>query len=478
MYFEATLRPEGSQRDDALAAAGKVLATPDPQAKIESLIQQALSRSDGLKLDYARDVKPWLGSKAGFWLAATSAEEQPRGAAVLTSTDKDTAQAALDRAVKGSGQTFTKHSYRGVGYEVNSDGAAAAVTDDFVVLGDEAELKRVLETLDGGDPLSGDDRYKAAIARLDSNRLGTMYLDFKGAFDALSRRDPQAAQQLQRVFPVDRIGPLSAALTADGDRIAVDASSPGGRAYAERLGALAGTGSTPLLGELPADSWLAAGAPKLGQTAKAIYQSVAGALGGAVIQGQLESKLGLDLEQDVFSWIGDAAFFARGVSKDAVDGGVVIQVTDEARAKAAFGKLIGLAQTRGGATAKAVSVPGADTAFALSKTGSEKPIVAALGKGRVVVAYGAAAAADALAPKQKLSDSETWNEAKSTLGDGYEPAFVLSMPAVVALASSSAGGSDADFARAQPYLDAFSLVTGGSKLDGDTARSRFSAGLK
>ena len=165
------------------------------------------------------------------------------------------------------------------------------------------------------------------------------------------------------------------------------------------------------------------------------------------------------------------------MSKDALDGGVVIQVTDEARARAAFGKLIGLAQTRGGATAKAVSVPGAETAFAISKTGSGKPIVAALGKGRVVIAYGAAAAADALSPKQKLSDSETWSEAKSTLGDGYEPAFLLSMPAVVELASS-AGGSDADFARAKPYLDAFSLITGGGKLDGDTARSRFAAGLK
>ena len=163
MYFEATIRPEGSQRDDVLAAAGKVLATPDPQAKIQSLIEQALSQSDGLKLDYEKDVTPWLGDKAGVWLAATSANEQPRGAAVLASTDKDAAQAALDRAVKGSGQTFTQRSYQGCRLRGRQDGAAAAVTDDFVVLGDEAELKRVLETLDGGEPLSGDDRYKAAV---------------------------------------------------------------------------------------------------------------------------------------------------------------------------------------------------------------------------------------------------------------------------------------------------------------------------
>jgi hypothetical protein len=47
----------------------------------------------------------------------------------------------------------------------------------------------------------------------------------------------------------------------------------------------------------------------------------------------------------------------------------------------------------------------------------------------------------------------------------------------VELAASSSG-SHAGFARAKPYLDAFSLVTGGGKLDGDTLRSRFVAGLR
>ena len=238
-----------------------------------------------------------------------------------------------------------------------------------------------------------------------------------------------------------------------------------------------GAGTTLLLGELPADTWAAYGVPKLGQTLKLVYQQVAGALGGSVLEQQLRSQLGLDLDQDVFSWIGDVAFFARGVTKDSVDGGVVIQVTDEDRAKAAFGKLVGLAQSRGGTSAKAVSVPGADTAFAFSAPDATKPVVAALGKGRVVVTYGEAAAAAALEPKQKLADSETWNQARSALGDGVEPLFVLSMPAVVELAASSAG-SDADFARAKPYLDAFSLVTGGGKADGGTLRSRFVAGLK
>jgi len=475
MYVEATVRPDGSLRDDALAAAGKVLATNDPQAKIDELVQRALSQSDGLKLDYARDIQPWLGSKAAFWLAPSRSGEQTRGAAVIASTDADAARAALDRAVKGSAKTFTKRSYRGVDYEVTQDGGAAAVTDRFVVLGTEPELKRTLETLDGGAPLSDDGRFKAAIGRLADERLGTVYVDLKALFDAAANSDPQAAQlqQLRRLVPVDSLGPVAAAFTADGSRLAIDAAVPGG----SKLGPFAAMGATPLLRELPADSWLAVGVPKLGQSARTIYQAVAGALGGAAIEQQLRSQLGLDLEQDVFSWIGDVAFFVRGSSQDAVDGAAVIEVTDETRAKTAFGKLIGLAQSRGGVSAKAVSVPGAETAFALSQADSPKPVVAARGKGRVVIAYGAAAAAEALAPGQKLADAPAYGEAKSLLGDGFEPAFVLSMPAVVELAQSVSGG-DADFEKAKPYLEAFSVIASGGKLDGDTARSRVVAGLR
>jgi Protein of unknown function (DUF3352) len=480
IYLEATLRPEGSQRDDALAAAGKVLATDDPQAKIEGLVQQALSESDGLKLDYARDVKPWLGAKAGFWLAPVRSGEEARGAAVLSSTDDDAARAALDRAVKGSGKPFSKRSYKGVDYQVNAERGAAAVTDDFVVLGSEAELRRTLEVLDGGKALAGDDRYKGAVAPLAASRLGTAYFNLKALLDAASAQNPAAAQQFQqlkRIVPLDSLGPVAAAFTANGDRLAVDAAFRGGKAYQDRFGAFMPSGSSPLLKDLPADSWAALAAPKLGENLKLTYQGIAGGLGGAAIEQQLRSQLGLDVEQDVLSWIGDVAFFVRGVSTDSVEGGAVISVTDEARAEQAFGKLVGLAQSRGGVRARPVAVDGADSAFAFAAPGSPKPIVAARGKGKVVIAYGQDAASDALSPSQTLGDAPLYTDAKAALGDGVEPGFLLSMPAVVGLIGASAE-NPAEFARAKPYLDAFSLIAGGGKLDGDTARSRVVAGLK
>ena len=162
---------------------------------------------------------------------------------------------------------------------------------------------------------------------------------------------------------------------------------------------------------------------------------------------------------------------------DSIEGGAVIEVTDAAKAKAAFGKLIGLAQSRGGAQTKPITIDGAETAFEAALPGAPKSIVAARSEDRVVIAYGREAAADALSPTDKLGDSDTYAEAKSVLGGDVEPGFLISIPAVVELASAASGG-DPEFEKAKPYLEAFNVLAGGSSRDGDRARSRFAAGLK
>jgi hypothetical protein len=284
-----------------------------------------------------------------LWAAATSGEEDFRGAVIATTTDEQAAQAAIDRAVDGSDKTFSKRTYEGVDYQTSSDGAAGIV-EGFAVFGTEPEFKRTVDAA-RGEGLGSVDRFEEATGRLQDDRLGTFYLDVRAVLDQAAREDPDAAQQLEqakRLFPFDKLGPVAGAFMADGERLAVDAFTdmpedglPSG------LGALTGVGSTPLLGELPGDSWLALGSPDFGPSLKAIYQQLAGALGGAAIENQLRQELGLDLQDDVFSWIGDVAFFVRGTTMDSIEGGAVIEVTDSGKAKAAFGKLLGLAQTRG-----------------------------------------------------------------------------------------------------------------------------------
>ena len=479
LYADATLRPEGSLREDALAAAGKVLRTSDPSGKIDELVEKAFASSEDPKLSWEKDVAPWLGEKVAIWMAPTSGEEDFRGAVVATTKDEEEAQAAIDRAVQGSDKTFSKRTYKDVSYQASPDGAAGIV-EGFAVFGTEPEFKKTVDAAKG-DGLAAEDRCETAMDGLEDDRLGSFYFDVRALVDAAARQEPDSAEQIEqfeRFVPIDKIGPVAGAFVANGDRLAVDAvaSVPEG-ALPGGLGALTGGGSTPLLGELPGDSWVALGAPDFGQSVRAIYQQAAGALGGAAIEGRLRQELGLDLQEDVFSWIGDVAFFARGTTMDTIEGGVVIEVTDADKAKAAFPKLIGLAQSQGDVPARPVKVDGAETAFEAAAPGTPKPVVAARSENRVVIALGREAAAAALGDGARLADSDTYGAAKSVLGDGVEPGLVFSMPAALELARAM-GSADADFKEAEPYLEAFGVIAGGSGRDGDTARSRFAAELK
>ena len=397
------------------------------------------------------------------------------GSVPATTKDEEAAQAAIDRAVSDSDKTFSERTYKDVSYKASTD-SAAGIVEGFAVFGTEAEFKRTVDAAKG-DGLDSDEPYQKAMDRLEEDRLGSFYFDVKAVIDQAAREDPDSAQQLEqakRLFPFDKLGPVAGAFVANGDRLAVDAAAeipesalPGG----------VGGGTTPLFGELPGDSWVAFGTPDFGATLKALYQQAAGALGGAAIENQLRQELGLDLQEDVFSWVGDIAVFARGTTMDALDGGVVIEVTDSDKAKAAFGKLIGLAQSQAGVAARPVKLDGAETAFEAAAPGTPKPVVAARSDDRVVIALGREAAAAALGGDSTLADSDAYESAKSVLGDDVEPSFLLSMPAVLELVQA-AGKADAEFEKAKPYLEAFGVLAGGSGRDGEVARSRFAAELR
>jgi hypothetical protein len=472
-YLEATVRPEGGLRDDARAAAGKVLRTDDPDAKVRELIDRSLAESDA-KIQFERDIKPWLGKRAGVWFSGRlDADGEPEVVIVAAVTDPE---AALDAVRKGDRGLVTKRSYNGVDYEVDKDGFAAGIVDDFLAAGDEPAFKRTVDA-SKGDSLADSDRYRTGVDRLDDGRLAHLYLDLARVVRLSMQREPGGEEQLRQIetlVPLDRLGPLMASFSADADRLTVDARMDAKRSGAlGALGSLSSGGGTPLLKELPGDAWGAFGAPKYGQSLKAAVDQYAGVLGGAAARQQLRSQFGIDLDEDILSWVGDVAVFVRGTSLTALDGGVVIQVTDEGKAAKGFGKLVGLLQVGSGLRAKPVKVDGAETAFAVAVPDTlSKPIVFARSASKVVVAYGTAAAAAALRPAAKLGDSETYQQAKDALDGEMEPSFLLSVPALARFLT------DPDAAEVRPYLDAYDVIAAGWEGGANGGRARLAAGLK
>jgi Protein of unknown function (DUF3352) len=478
IYAQAAIQPEGERREDALAAIGKVMRTDDPAGKLRELIDRQLA-NQGDGLTWEKDFAPWLGEEAGIWASDLGADV-PSFAAIVQTTDAEKARAAVQRFKETGDETFTKRSHAGVDYEVNTEGMAVGFVDDFLVLATENAFKRTADMAEGGESLADSDRYKDTLDDLEDDRLGNFYFDTKALMDAALAEDPESAQQLEQfksILPLDKLGPTAGSLQADGDGIAVDTVTTGlPEGVVKTATALLGGSGSELIGDLPGDAWGAFAVPKVGEAAKSLFSAFAGALGGAAVSAQLKQETGLDLEQDVFSWIGDVAVFVRGASEPALDGALVMQSTDDDKASTAFGKIVALIGREQGVKPDPVRIDGAESAFSFTTPDADKPIVLARGSGRVVAAYGEEAARAALAPSAKLGDSEVYGDAKAALGDS-EPSMVLSMPAVITLVDAI-GETDADWAEAKPYLEALGAITSGGSADGDKVTSRVAVTLK
>lgn len=479
VYLEAAVAPEGERREEALAAASKIMRTEDPAARLRSLIDEQLAE-EGDGLTWERDFASWLGEDAGVWAANLQADE-PSFAVIVASKDAAAAKAALARFEKtSSDSTFASGSHDGIDYRVNGDGMAHGVVGDFVVLATEDAFKRTIDARDG-DQLVESERYEQAIGELEEDRLGHYYIDAKPLLDAALEQDPDAArgfEQFKSLMPLDKLGPVTGAFTADGSGMALDTVVTGvPDGPLRELAQLWSGGASELMAELPGDAWGAFATPELGESAKSLFVTFAGAIGSAAVAAQVKQATGLDLDQDILSWVGDGGAFVRGSDRTSLDGALVLGSTDDARAEAAFAKIVGLIGKQSGVAPRPARIDGADAAFTIAAPGAEQPIVLARGAGRIVAAYGRVAAAAALAPDAKLGDGDNFGAAKDVLGDGMEPSFLLSMADVIKLADAL-GATDADFDRARPYLETLGVITSGGKAADARVQSRVAVTLK
>ena len=481
VYAEAAVQPTGERRDDALAAAGKLMRTDDPAGKLRAEIDKALAE-EGDGFTWEKDFAPWLGEDAGVWATNLEADE-PDYAVIVASKDAEAAKTALTRFKEADETTgpYTKRSHAGVDYEVDAENTAIGVVGDFVVIGTEKGFQRTAEMDEGGDSLADSGRYKDAVGDLDDGSLGHYYVDVNSIIAAAGKADPEAAKQLEQAkafFPVDKLGPVTGSFQADGDGMSLDTVLTGvpEGPFRDLIALSSGSGSE-LLAELPGDAWAAFASPNVGESSKSLFDQFAGALGGAAIAAQVQQATGLNLEQDVFSWIGDIGVYARGTTEADLNGALVIESTDDAKAGAAFAKIVGLIGKETGTPAEPVKIDGAEAAFAIVAPGAPQQVILARGEGRVVAAYGEQAAKDALKPSAKLGDAESYGDAEDVLGDGLPPAFLLSMDSIIKLVDAI-GDTDPDWDQAKPYLAAIGVITSGGKVDDGRLQSRIAVSLK
>lgn len=464
VYIEAVVRPEGEQAENASALLERFMGE---QTLMELLDEQLAKEGQS----YAEDIEPWLGARAGIGVSDLVADE-PSFVAAVAVTDAEAAEAAITE----SEDTREAGTYADAAvYE--TDDSFGAVTDDFLLIAETRDrLEAAIDGL-GEESLADDERFTDAVGDLPEERLGAFYLDtgaFGEAIAADETLDEAGRGILEQILPADA-PPVTGALTAEADGATLESRLPTDSLSA--FGPLATNGEAPeLVADAPAGTWGVFGAKGVGEQLETTLDTFAGALGGAAFSGQLEAQTGLNLERDVFSWIGDLSVWVRGETLQSLDGAVVIEVTDEDAAAAAIPRIIGAAR-KSGAPVEEAQIDGADQAFTVPIPEAPGPLVMAFDGERVVFSIGEQAAADGLNPTETIADSGLYERAEGAV-DGIAPSLVLDFATIFALAEATGATSDPDYAEAKPYLDALDLFVIGSEEDGDSLRQLFSVTVK
>ena len=458
MYGEVTLKPEGEQKEAIDAILAKFPGGGEAGDKLKDLIEKGLRESDA-PVSFKKDIEPWLGDEAAFFASGMKNDDFTTVAALVATEDEDKALETVEKTGEGK---ISRTEYKGVEYMTDESNEAAAVFDGFVVLGSEPGVKAVIDTKDGGPKLSEDGRYKKALEGAAEDRLGLFYLNSPELLKTIRQGGTPVPDSFRQYFEE----PVVATVDADEDGVTFEGSLP------ENMGsaALFGQGSE-LLTQLPADSWLAMGQTEFGKVLDFYIESFAGVAGGRdAVARQFKAATGLDLQEDVIDWMGDFGVFVRGSSVSELDGALIIETTDEAASGRFLDAIQRLSQSQAQGLEGFEIKPRSGGGFTTVIPGAPKPIHAFQESGRVVFAFGDAAAADAIEPGETLGDSQDFSATSESLGD-YEVSVYVLMQPIFDLVDSTEAANDADWQKAKPYLEPLSALVGGTSGDGEELKS-------
>jgi hypothetical protein len=544
LYAGAVVRPDGTLKTDATTAASTLTHQPDSYARLASVLQVPGSPP----LTYSHDIAPWLGPNAGIFLstlstsAAASSQLQQlltqllqggssttqsawpfasgvQGAIVLDTSDAAKAASFISTEAQHAGGHTA--SYRGISYQATSSGEAFGIVDRLAVLGTVTGLHSVIDTSLGGPSLAHAADYSKLLSSAPSGALAHVYSNpgaaGANASFATGGAEGAGAQGLGGVIGLlggdhtlnISIVPSSSSIALDVDSLVSKnppTSTGGGLAASASEGAQA-------LGELPGESWLAAGLGNVGVTLAGDVQGLHGlaslvtSLGGSSsagaateessssgfnIKGVLEGFLaplsalsapGAQSQRDFLSWMSSAGIFAGGSGIVNLRGGVVLDSKDPSLSKAAVAKL-GAALEKSGGSVQSISIPGTDAAISARVNGLPVELDIANGVGsdgqtKFVIGLGEASVQDALKPSSTLLTAASASTAAGTLGEGIRPSVIVEFAPLLTLLEGVGLAEDPSISHILPYLRSLStLVGGGKSLGGGIERFRLVAGLQ
>lgn len=474
VFVEGNIKPKGELASNVNSVAKTLAGIGNLGDFVISEIESS-GRGDGEPVDFAKEVEPWLGEKAGVAFDHLEGGELSEPLIAIQASNPKAARAFVEKQASGSVEPVEKGSFEGVDFEVGGpeENAIGVIGEWFVIADSEKEFKQAI-TASGGDSLAGEDRFQNTIAAASNGSLADVYVDI-GALVKQSGddMDSQARQVLQGAGIDSDEATAVASVIPGSNQITVELSSDLG-------GEKAPSGDvSKLLGTMPADVDAAFAAAGFGEQLEEAIDSIdASGIPPELPPGQLKSTLsgaGVDLDKIAAS-IEDAAVFVEGHDRDSLGGALVATASNSeaAEAVAALGLLL-----RGAKVPGISAVSGEASGFSVSSEDlGGKPIVVIAKGDRLAIGYGLTGALRGLnGGGATLSGNATYKAAVSSLGKTPISAFVDG-PAALQLAEALVPRSKTDFWEARPYLKKIAYLALGSEPSDDLATAKLIAGLQ
>ncbi len=343
-YAQGVIRPEGDQAEAVESFAERVGGVADPGAQVIAAVDASLA-DNGLDVTYADDIEPWLGDEAAMYVSSfDDSAGMPDYAVMVEADDADAASDFLEQAF--ADDSAEQIEYEGNRYYMAGPFAFGLIDEAAVAFGSENGLKVAIDAANG-ESLAESDEYTERFDGLPEDPLASMFFEPAAAIEASIAQGelgPVEGQVIEPLLGGPLSHPIAAAVTATADSASVDLSTmvDGGPTVTE----------SSLLTELPGGSWLAIAVPELGpMLQRSLDQlSSSGLRGAGEIERQVQAATGLDLSDDVFAWLGDAAAFIEGTAAPDFTAGLIAETTDPEGPRALLGAVQKLAEHDSGLT--------------------------------------------------------------------------------------------------------------------------------
>jgi hypothetical protein len=454
LYVGAIVRPEGEQREEVEAAVGQLLDTDDPGGEIVAALEDEIAQ-ESTDVSYAEDIEPWLGERAGIFFL--NFEDESDGAVVAETTDEDAARAFIERVAEEESDDVRDAEYEGVEY-VAADQTAGGIVDGFAVIGSEAGFRAAVDASQDS-PLSGSGGYTSSIGSV-ADGLVTVYAAPAGVLEALDQSGELEARERDLLADQLPDDPVALSLGAAEDALSAEVAGTFDEAVGGR--------PSDLFDRIPDDAWIALAQSDLG----ASLGSAA-----ATLPDQAQDALatvGIDLDR-VSDFAGDIAGYFAGTSPLGVEGGVIVEVLDDAAAEEFVGALSAVLSQDPEVTV--APLDGGDKGFQLSPRGVPITFPFTLADGFLTA--GLTGGDDALrSPEDPLVDSDSFSSAAEALESDFEPTLYFDFDQMLEFFGSIPDtATDPDFQEARPYLERMDFLVSGAQTDGDETVVRFVLGL-